>query len=70
MMLNMWMEWLSLTESIWMGALAAVATLGALGLPARIFTKGVDVAQAWSGNDGYAGRTQYWDSLAMILAVS
>ena len=30
MMLNMWTEWLSLTENIWMGALAAVATLGAL----------------------------------------
>ena len=27
----------------------------------------MDVAQAWSGNDGYAGRTQYWDSLAIFV---
>ena len=43
MMLNMWMEWLSLTESIWMGALAAVATLGALGFAGADFYK-----KAWT----------------------
>jgi len=43
MMLNMWMEWLSLTESIWMGAVAAVATLGALSFAGADFYK-----KAWT----------------------
>lgn len=43
MMLNMWMEWLSLTESIWMGAVAAVATLGALSFAGGDFYK-----KAWT----------------------
>ena len=43
MMLNMWTEWLSLTESIWMGALAAVATLGALSFAGADFYK-----KAWT----------------------
>ena len=43
MMLNMWMEWLSLTESIWMGAVTAVATLGALSFAGADFYK-----KAWT----------------------
>ena len=43
MMLNMWTGWLSLTESIWMGALAAVATLGALSFAGADFYK-----KAWT----------------------
>ena len=43
MMLNMWMEWLSLTESIWMGAVTAVATLGALSFAGGDFYK-----KAWT----------------------
>ena len=43
MMLNMWTEWLSLTENIWMGALAAVATLGALSFAGADFYK-----KAWT----------------------
>jgi len=43
MMLNMWVEWLSLTESIWMGAVTAVATLGALSFAGADFYK-----KAWT----------------------
>ncbi|MEL0218193.1 MAG: HAD-IC family P-type ATPase, partial [Gammaproteobacteria bacterium] len=43
MMLNMWTEWLSLTESIWMGAVAAVASLGALSFAGADFYK-----KAWT----------------------
>ena len=43
MMLNMWMEWFSLTESIWMGALAAMATLGAVSFAGADFYK-----KAWT----------------------
>ena len=43
MMLNMWMDWLSLTESIWMGASAALATLGALSFAGADFYK-----KAWT----------------------
>ena len=43
MMLNMWMEWFSLTESSWMGALAAMATLGAVSFAGADFYK-----KAWT----------------------
>ena len=43
MMLNMWMDWLSLTKSIWMGVVAAVATLSALSFAGADFYK-----KAWT----------------------
>ena len=43
MMMNMWMNWLSLTESVWMGTFAAVATLGTLSFAGADFYK-----KAWT----------------------
>ena len=68
MMLNMWMEWFSLTESIWMGALAAMATLGAVSFAGADFYK-----KAWTSlKHGRATMDTLvalstWDSLAIFV---
>ena len=67
MMLNMWMEWFSLTESIWMGALAAMATLGASVLPVRIFIKRRGRRSSMVGQRWIRWSHSVLDSLAIFV---